>query len=996
MTVSSAVRRGPYWHLLETCFFTTTYSRHLEAVLSGVAKRLGLCNFAELFEAYASQIAFSVRSAKQDFLRLPPHLVGYRDRKECADAAFRAFSKTNLLPVKDDSVTEHGRKLFVNHCRVTQKSITDGLRECFADIAGLQIVSWIDAHMDPSDQMVQLSQELVDDLGRVLEGRAADMNLDQGLDDYMKQNADCIIVAILRTLGDQNYSSGGEIQRAIAGIDGSDRRARIFKALTTHRRLDNFEMHTPNLPAFSTVTVLGALQWFGARIQDSKEHATVYHVLHQLFAEAGRSPLINEQIRLMNSICLWTAYHHSLFKDATLLRTLVNGATVLLAQASLARAAQSILEWALNIYRGTSLKEPRFPDMVVRIACIAHDFSVVIEDADITSLGANLLKWIETLALELSRVDWLRSHIVNALTAWPQEPCSELSLISDTVSPDDLSAILNDMRLSANKFRLVRRLRDLAMTTPSEHEQFAQSDFWRLKECIPPAEKLQPGDVDAFASLLVLHSGQVQSIGSEQLDVRSLRAHHLRTAPKSDKEKSTKSTTSPEHAILVSLFFMLDADSASQVRVTYHTLRKLLSVTSQDILASQSWPSDYRKELAYLKAFPVKPDIRPSCDAQTVLKSDNYLELTSDYPKWISTITVLLSDMLATTDPFYAQLASLLEADFNFSEQIFPVLVHIVLQSTLAGSVTGVDDNSSLRTCLSKYFSMVLAFPRVSTSCVRSVVDTVLHLRNFRRDENDELAHDTWLDINYMLLSESAIVCGAYTTALLFLELAAEYGHRNEANDAIAEKVLFDIYDHIEEPDGFYGIRTRDLNQFLIRRFHHEQQWEKAFQFHGAALEAGHSVAGHTEGILQSLHAFGFDKLAINTLQSPPGTIGTDNSVTDMSYQLGWRSETWDLPDQSSPRSSEAALYVALRAIHRERDQRAVDETLRGALREQVQRLRSLGNENQVEIRQITRNLMCLSQISQWRSSGIQVALQTKKISEVEWEMFWNIDPEFE
>ena len=96
MVVSSAVRRGPYWHLLEAAFHSTHYYRHIEALLTSVSERLGLTRRSEIFDAYASQIAYSIRQSLDSVLRLPPHLLGYDDRKQCAEATFRAFTPTNI------------------------------------------------------------------------------------------------------------------------------------------------------------------------------------------------------------------------------------------------------------------------------------------------------------------------------------------------------------------------------------------------------------------------------------------------------------------------------------------------------------------------------------------------------------------------------------------------------------------------------------------------------------------------------------------------------------------------------------------------------------------------------------------------------------------------------------------------------------------------------------------------------------------------------------
>ncbi|GAW01440.1 ataxia telangiectasia mutated [Lentinula edodes] len=121
MVVSSAVRRGPYWHLLETCFFSTKYNRHIETLLTGVSQRMGLNKLSDLFEAYAYQLAFSILQGEHNVLQLPVNLLGYRDLKERANETIRAFTPANLVVVGNPTIKEAGRSLFVGHCQATQR-----------------------------------------------------------------------------------------------------------------------------------------------------------------------------------------------------------------------------------------------------------------------------------------------------------------------------------------------------------------------------------------------------------------------------------------------------------------------------------------------------------------------------------------------------------------------------------------------------------------------------------------------------------------------------------------------------------------------------------------------------------------------------------------------------------------------------------------------------------------------------------------------------------
>jgi ataxia telangiectasia mutated family protein len=955
----------------------------VEAILLGVAERMGLTSFSMLFEAYASQIAYSIRQAGLDFLQFPPHLLGYQDRRECAAATFRAFTPTNVLAggPKPEAIA-HGQKLFANHCKVIQKSQPEGIRECFGDIVGFQIVSWIDEHVGYPESK---------DLDKLLKAKAMPANEVGTFDDLLQQNVDGIAAAILRTLCDQDSSQEGTIAKALRSLDESGKATQAFQAMAYHRRADDFSTHSPNLPAFNTATVLQAFNWFKTRVPDVNTKATTYHVLHELFANAQHSPLVNEQIRLVNAVSLWVALHYDDFEESTLLHTLLHGATSLLAQSDLARAAQSILEWAFTFYRRINQKDLRLPDVLIRICCLAHDYTLNTQDAAIADMGNDLLRWVDGQAFALCKLTAHRGQVVKALPAWPHKPSPELAEIYEDITSESLSAVLGDIRISSNKFRLVRRLRDLAALKAYDENEFAKTDFWRLKECIPLVTQLQDEDIDAFSTLLVLHKGHIDSFGSDQQNSQTVRARHRRGRKKGP---NASDDSSPQYSITIALLTMLDGNAASQVHVAYRTLRLLMSVSNSDLPPFQFWPFEHQMELNYLQTYRRIPGTRPLRDMNELSSLEVYLDTTREFPKWVTMVTTLLSDILAITNAFYAQLTSILQSDIAFAEQMLPVLVHTVLH---AEAPMGRGSSTSCRTLLSSYFTSVLTCDTASTSCLRSIVDIVLHLRNFRPTHiSDALAYDRWLDIDYTLLARSATACGAYTTALLFLELASEYRSPEKIEDATAEQILFDIYSHIDEPDGFYGIKTKDLQQFLTKRFHHERQWEKAFRFHGAALEAGNTDSHEAEGLLQSFHSFGFNHLAIDSLQSSSIGAGSIFNASSMSYHLGWRTETWDLPDQTEPQNTGASLYLALRAIHRERDPKSVDSVLRRALSKEMGRLRELGAENHAEIREVVQSLMCLSQVTQWRETTIQDRLRSKCIDIRDWSDFIHLDPDFE
>jgi len=976
MIASSYVRRGPYWHLLETAFCDPQYASHIQAVLRGASERLGLSPH-ELFEAYASQIAFSIRQNFFDILRLPHSLLGYSNRRTFADTAFPLFTPANLAANNNVDAMAHGQTLFHNHCTTIQKTISQGLLVCAGELVGSQLVHIVDRNQGDDGTTAQHLRDALVSIGMELTSQDA-------FNDRVKDNAASIAVSIIRSLGDQDFSEQGAIVNALHTVESADA-ARTFLFLNQYRRLDDFKYHPPNLPRFGTKTILRSLQWCLASATPEHVTAISFHALHQLFSDLHSTPFVNEQLRLLNGIALLVSIRCHDFKDPTLLHLFVQKSSLLLAQADLVPAAQSFLQWGFSVYRKTQQADPRLPAIFIRICTLINDQRLISSVDSYSKMKEQLSGWLDHQALLLSKNDKIKPLILKALPAWSHQPSSELAEVVEEIGTRNLSLTLSDHRISSNKFRLVRQLHRLAEQHVDSREQFATTDFWRLKEHIPPREQLSREDIDAFASLLVANVGNIYSFGSEPSDPQTLRARHRRGTRH---QEGMQAEPSPQRAIIQSLLAMLDDNVPSDDNLVYLTLRSLVSAARSEILEFQFWSNEYHTTLEYFRHFPVTTVVRPTCSLESL---DSTLPQNSEFSQWICSITTHLSDVLSSTHVFYAQLAPLLARNTTFAEDVLPVLVHTLLQADMS-QMTRV----STKKHLSDYFTSVLRTEDVCHSCLRAIVDVILHLRNFAPSgSTDCLAYDKWLDVDFYLLAKGAVTCGSYTTALLFLELACEHQQLDMGSTGDIEHLLFAIYSHIDEPDGFYGIKITDLRHFLIKRFHHEKQWEKAFHFHGAALETSNHRSADVDGLLQSFHAFGFDHLAIRTLQSSQGHFDSDQETSAMTYQLGWRTETWDLPD-SGQQDSTTALYRALKAVHRERNSQVVDATVNRALYDMMELLRRLGNEDITGIREVGRNIMCLSQLTQWRSGKIQEHLSCKSSDARAFSSLAEIDPEFE
>ncbi|KAJ7612476.1 hypothetical protein DFH06DRAFT_1274623 [Mycena polygramma] len=936
MIVSSAVRCEAYWHLLEGSLYTDLYYLHTEAILLG------------------SRLAFTIKACGVDFLRFPPRLLGYSDRKECAEANFLAFTPTNLVAEADHQTSHMGRRLFEGHCKASEA--------CFADIVGYQILQTL-LSLEEGQPMP------TDDLNSLLLERTMTEDNPTDFRDALLDNVDGVVTWIVRTLGDQDFQSNGPIVRALEAVDATGNMAGIFQALVRHRKLDDFDIHAPNVPSFPSPTILQALSWFDSFVPDTDATATAYHVTHELFADIQRSPLVNEQLRLINALCLFIAFRHDSFQDPTLLHALIRGATIL------REPPESMLEWVFDCYRTSRANNPRFPDVLIRICCFANDYGRKPPNSPLHVLGQSLRTWIDgqVLCLSTAKSKSLKASVVRALSAWPHTLSPQLAELCTSITSANLSTVLSDPSIVSNKFRLVRQLRDHALAADRDPERFAETDFWRLRECIPPYRHLRP------------------------------RAAFTDEASYERQHRDVSSGALPQNWIVHELLNMLEASDGSQVHVAYRTLRSIMSVSPPNVSAHVS--HEYQDELRFLQAYRRIPKTRPARNLEELMTSEAYLDAVGDFPRWVGMIATLLSDILSVAEPFYAQLTLILQADAAFTEQTLPILVHSVLESERSSAGWKASLPAlQCRNTLSAYFAAVLNSGRASIPVVRSIVDTVLHLRNFTPQvekevekadpkKSDALCYDKWLAIDYTLLARNSIACGSYTTSLLFLELAAEYSEDSPSDDGAAA-ILYEIYSHIDEPDGFYGIKTQNLHQFLIKRFHHEKQWDKAFRFHSASLEAGNNDPAEANGLLQSFHSFGFNHLAIDALQSSSFSAGA-TFTPGMNYRLGWRTETWDLPERQGEGNPGAPLYNALRAVYRARNPRVIQAVVRGAISEEMGRLGVLGSENVAEIRDAAQNLMCLNQVAQWFNPINQARLSTRQADMSQWAKFINLGTGF-
>ncbi|KAG8899666.1 Serine/threonine-protein kinase tel1, partial [Tulasnella sp. 403] len=965
MVINSQLSRRPYWNLIEAAFFSSKHVPFMEAVLDASAASMGLQGRSALFRVYATTVADAECRLRIDFTQFPPSVLGFQNRKELLLQSFKLICPTyfNSSTMRNDPLETFVTPFATGYMDKAGLTREQALSHVLPDILGYMVAFSISEFSRDSGPTFNLSLEQATDLEAKVMSLASHASSDRQPMDVLLQCWDRIVYSILSLNNDTECSEGGPIHDAIQNLQGPDAAA-TFLWLTKYRKDTDYQMHKPGPPATSALTVMRSLKWFLAFMVGRnqgisiKQAGAVYHVLSQLLAAIDNSPVLNDQYRLFNALCIYVARHQqSIRKDSTLLNLLMRGTASLLRQRDLATASQSVLDWCFTKTMSASPNVSlSLSNIMGRIASTADEYSRNVLDASSASLGIELFEWIEGWAAaalatignqsSMEKGSTLRDEIIAALMSWPRAPVDALRGALDELPIKRCGDILRAAGVSAGTFRIVRRLQEEGDSLdhgPWEH-------FWPLKACIPSAENLRDGDCDAFVDLLWRSAARLDSVADEST-ATSLALRFFDNS--SDATQIDKS--SPETHLILALHSMLLSETMSASELAYHTLREILATGYEFPYETAVRGDPIPSEMTFLKTFRVSVSECPP-RSLSELGSPTSSAWCRDFDTWVTSITVLLSSVLTADYPFFGPITRTVLANVRFAEEAFPLVVRHLLS---------VD--AQARDTLGTYFTRVLQHPDAALACKKSIIHLVLHLRHFRQLENEHpLSRNYQLGIHYKDLATAATQCGLYTSSLLFLEIASESLYPSPGErmplDETAEDALYTIYSRIEEPDGFYGIKTKELRRFLSQRFRHEAQWDRTFQFQGAAYEADPNVPSEAHDIISSLHSFGFNRLALQVLSSV-NSQDYATSSSEVAYSLGWRTETWDLPAINGPRRPDETLYAALHAVHRERSNVDIQRTIRTLLREEMVRLHSIGNEDMMAVKESNRLLLCLAEL---------------------------------
>ncbi|KAL8457793.1 hypothetical protein ACS0TY_035608 [Phlomoides rotata] len=194
-----------------------------------------------------------------------------------------------------------------------------------------------------------------------------------------------------------------------------------------------------------------------------------------------------------------------------------------------------------------------------------------------------------------------------------------------------------------------------------------------------------------------------------------------------------------------------------------------------------------------------------------------------------------------------------------------------------------------------------------------------------------------WLAVDYLVVAKSAIDCGSYFTAFLYVEHWCEehfnsltlgspdFSHHETLPPHV--EILVSAVTQINEPDSLYGILQSHKLTSQIITFEHEGNWSKALEYYdlqvrseptlqisglsyssvGNSKPADHASSSRTEhhmmqkkpykGLIRSLQKIGCSHVMdvyCQGLTSQRGLFQHDLEFTELQYEAAWRAGNWD------------------------------------------------------------------------------------------------------
>ncbi|RZF43814.1 hypothetical protein LSTR_LSTR006355 [Laodelphax striatellus] len=220
---------------------------------------------------------------------------------------------------------------------------------------------------------------------------------------------------------------------------------------------------------------------------------------------------------------------------------------------------------------------------------------------------------------------------------------------------------------------------------------------------------------------------------------------------------------------------------------------------------------------------------------------------------------------------------------------------------------------------------------RASVRCVVVLASIIHHYVS----NKEGLSEKYDIELDYLLLAKAAQFCSAYFTSLFFAELWFYKKYGCEENDTflrqsssglaflsqenlnergVLQKVMFEAYKRIGEPDAVYGCGPEELMETgaLIENYQLENKWDRIVET--LDMELSQHNSADSSDMAVALYECGLHHVSSVYSKS---VSGGDRRLSEVQYESAWRLAEWNVPECSGASASyQGLLHRALKAAH--------------------------------------------------------------------------------
>lgn len=748
--VSAELRAAAIYHLYEIPLSTSDFNHHLHVGLQKAAERLGLDGAASLYLTHAVVILESQMREGQSALRIPHKAYGFTSRKNFAIRCLEVTAPAIIASGIDSQMTVAARDLLGELCRAAGVSSMVVASRALPPAMAIGLVrtgSGSTKLTNDSATSALLSQ-LALTYGWNAEGGTTGIPSPpvEGIAANLFAYLDASIAdEYLKPIFDANHLDW-ILYHELAGSDTVSLMPALDPRVPLAEMPDAYSSLKKANPSMSTTKI-------------------TFTALTDLFTAINNVYLISEQHRYLRAVAILVVVHVDKFRHPTILNAFLHELLELLIQPDLSAMVLSMLRWGMKQVKHLSAPLPDLKSILLRLGAIRTE----LVTSEFGSIGDALEEWVRQDICEWHNIPVFPEAIQTSSLLWPESLAAQLP--KQTLRNEDILTLC-EFTSADNAMTLCRRIADVSKTTnDSLSLEFGQEAFWSLKESFE-IDKIEPDGATAFLELLHYVAGRISAPalsdkGSQ--DAASKIVTKAESAPAQTKGDLADSTRT---AVITRLVDLTSAPGYRVRAAALQALRGLLSAASfASIKDQKELSSSSIRLLELIIPQGVALGGQEESTLATLATDDNWIKKAHSASSWSSALADLLCQVTSLDEPIYHHLRPLLLLTIGVSATSFiPLLIRAVLSGSGVSSRVTIKDRSQH---LSAYFTALLQSSTTSTEVVQAIVKTVLHLRNFDPPHSSQvLQYNQWLQIDYLLLSDGAIKCKSYTTALLFLELA--------------------------------------------------------------------------------------------------------------------------------------------------------------------------------------------------------------------------------